>query len=752
MLALCILGYHSQVMAQEDFYSPDRVHEVRIYFHAGNWASLLDSLIEAGQGRITGDVMIDGYLYKDAGIRYKGYSSWNPGSAKNPFNIELDYKINNRNHDGFTKLKLSNVIHDPSFVREVLAYHIARKYMPASRAGFANVYVNDTLAGLYTNVESVDKGFIGRHFPSNDNCFFKGSPDQLQYPFGQNANLSYRGSDTSAYLPYYELESDTGWKSIVHLTDILNNDPEKVGTVLNVDQTLWMHAFNYVTLNLDSYIGYAQNYYMYQDDNGLFNPVPWDLNMSFGSFRNSDGSHHYLGLSIDELTVLDPLQHLTFSVSPRPLMTRLFENDTLRKMYLAHIRTIAEENLVSGEYYRLAGQWQAVVNVHVLADTNKFYSYADFLLNRDTTVGGSGGMLAYPGLKSLMEARISYLASYPGYSGAPVISDVTHDPPVPLRGQQCRFSVQVPGATSVMIYLRQHSRDVFTPMAMFDDGMHQDGMAGDGVFAVSVPVSGVNMQYYCYAENDSAAAFSPERAAHAFYTLQTRLISGDVVINEVKPPRCDVTEGAVRPHAWLELFNNTHEPVSLKGLCLSGSPENPFQWTFPDTVMPANTYLVVQPIEFQAGPEIAAAISLPAEGGQLRLITDEGILIDSVTYGLQSPGLSTGRYPNGYGPFVNMQPSKGLRNFYPVCPAAGLRIYPNPAQSRVYIEYDSQPGLAEVHVSDAQGLLVRSYSLAGSGLPGRQTCLIDLSGLPQGVYVISLSAKSHSIKSKFILL
>ncbi|HRY32601.1 MAG TPA: CotH kinase family protein [Bacteroidales bacterium] len=747
-----VFGHGNHAMAQMDFYSPEQVHEVRIYFHDQHWAHLLDSLIEAGQGRITGDVLIDGHLYKDAGIRYKGYSSWNPGSAKNPFNIELDYKINNRNHEGFTKLKLSNVIHDPSFVREVLAYHIARKYMPASRAGFANVYVNDTLAGLYTNVESVDKGFIGRHFPSNDNCFFKGSPAQLQYPFGQNANLSYRGSDTSAYLPYYELESDTGWKSIVHLTDILNNDPDQIGTVLNVDQTLWMHAFNYVTLNLDSYIGYAQNYYMYQDDLGLFNPIPWDLNMSFGSFRNSDGSNHYLGLSMDELIVLDPLQHLSFSVSPRPLMSRLFKNDTLRKMYLAHIRTIAEENFVNGEYYRLAAQWQDIADSYVMADSNKFYSYADFLLNLDTTVGGSGGLTAYPGIKSLMEARIAYLASYPGYQGAPVISDVTHDPQLPLRGQECLFNVRAPGAGVLTLFLRQSSREVFTPLEMFDDGLHQDELPGDGIFGVSVTVTGVVLQYYCYAENDSAGSFSPARAAFEFYNLQSRLVPGDVVINEIKAPACDVSEGAVRPLAWLEIFNNTRETVSLKGQWLSDSPDNPFQWPFPDTLMLAHAYLVLQPLEFQTGTEITADISLPAEGGQIRVNSESGTLIDSVIYGLQSPGLSTGRYPNGYGPFVKMQPSKGLRNFIPVYHSAGIRLYPNPAQNLMYIEYDGHPGVGEVNIFDAQGMLIRTLSLTGSGVAGRQTRMIDVSGLSRGVYLLTLNTLTSSHQSKFVLL
>ena len=77
---------------------------------------------------------------------------------------------------------------DPSFVREVLSYEIARKYMPASKANYANVYVNDTLIGLYTNVESVGGEFLEGHYNSSDNPFIKGNPETLNL-FGEKRCL-----------------------------------------------------------------------------------------------------------------------------------------------------------------------------------------------------------------------------------------------------------------------------------------------------------------------------------------------------------------------------------------------------------------------------------------------------------------------------------------------------------------------------------------------------------------------------------
>ena len=146
-------------ISQDSFYDIQHISEIRLNFTQTNWDATLDSLfLNYGEdGRLIGNISIDGNLLKNVGVRYKGYSSWNVDDKKSPFNVELEYTQNNRNYLGYTKLKLSNVIHDPSFIREVLSYEIARKYMPASKANFANIYVNDTLLGLYTNVESVDK-------------------------------------------------------------------------------------------------------------------------------------------------------------------------------------------------------------------------------------------------------------------------------------------------------------------------------------------------------------------------------------------------------------------------------------------------------------------------------------------------------------------------------------------------------------------------------------------------------------------
>ena len=80
----------------------------------------------------------------------------------------------------------------------------------------------------------------------------------------------------------------------------------QIETVLDVDRALWMLAFNNVLVNLDSYSGaFRQNYYLYKDQNDRFDPIVWDLNMSFAGFPGGTGGGAYTA------TTLDPMSNST---------------------------------------------------------------------------------------------------------------------------------------------------------------------------------------------------------------------------------------------------------------------------------------------------------------------------------------------------------------------------------------------------------------------------------------------------------
>ncbi len=186
-------------------------------------------MVSAGdEERLMGAVTINGQEFDSIGVRYKGNSSYSANQIKNPLNIKLDYIIDDQKIEGYGTLKLANVYKDPSFVREVLSYEIARKYFPSSQSNFANVYINGTHLGLYTNDQDVDKFFMQTHFNSDENARVKGEITGNVMPGDMGGVWEYFGTDSTDYYEKYAMESDYGWQELVWFLDTLNNSTDDI--------------------------------------------------------------------------------------------------------------------------------------------------------------------------------------------------------------------------------------------------------------------------------------------------------------------------------------------------------------------------------------------------------------------------------------------------------------------------------------------------------------------------------------------
>jgi len=732
----------TQVSAQAPFYANDSVHEVRFYFTQSNWDHLLDSFyVDGKEERLLAAITIDGTRYDSVGIRYKGFSSVSVSRQKNPFNVKLDY-IKNQEHQGIDKLKLSNVIQDPSFVRENLSYEIARKYMPASGANFIKLYINDNYWGVYTNVESVNKAFLRNHFGSSENAFFKANPESLNLT-GENCNLSNSpGTDSSNYTALYELRSDYGYSDLYDFIHILNTKPDSIEKVLNVDRSLWMHAFNYVLVNFDSYVGYAQNYYLYKDQNGQFNPVLWDLNQSFASFRLADASIHFNGFSIAQAKSMDPLlHHNNVSVYPRPLMRNLFNNQRYRKMYLAHIRTITEENFSNQAYKSRAQTMQNQIDSAVKNDPYKFYSYDHFKNNLNSTVTD---LVEYPGISDLMDNRTAYLKTYSGYNGSPTIQK----PSYTVSGNDLFINIEATSANNVFLFYRQNKNNLFTQIEMKDDGMNNDGTSSDGFYGVKLINQDENLQYYIYAENDSAGRFSPERAAYEYHTIDG---SVDLVINEIcASNETSYSDDQGQYDDWIELYNNTATDISLNGYYLSDKNTELLKWKFPNVSIPANGYLIVWADSDTLDSGLHANFKVSASGEGIYLSDSNKILIDDISFGQQVEDITFGRSPNGTGKFFTMKPTPNAYNNTVHFGNIGktkqnlISIYRNPADN--ILSFKNMPkGNSTIALYDLNGRLIQSNANISGDVQ------LDVSKIIPGMYILSILNNDFRQNIKLII-
>ena len=305
------------------------IRNIEIFFSQTNWDDSLDIYYANGLGdRLVADsILIDGIADQNVGIKYKGNSSYNVNNTKNPMNIKLDYINNGQSIDGYNVLKLSNGFKDPTLVREVLSYEIAREYMPSSKATYANVYINGNWNGIYTCIQSVDDDFTNEHFYERKGPFFKADNTNITVsgcPPGPLGILSYY-ADSNCYKRAYEIQSTNDWTQLGNFLDTLNNHFTEIETVMDIDRALWMMAFENLTVCLDGPINtIPHNFYLFQDNNGRFSPILWDMNMAFGTFTNGLPTP----IQNSDLQELDIFHSSTNNQNK--LTTQLFSNDRYR--------------------------------------------------------------------------------------------------------------------------------------------------------------------------------------------------------------------------------------------------------------------------------------------------------------------------------------------------------------------------------------------------------------------------------------
>ncbi|MBI2968510.1 MAG: CotH kinase family protein [Bacteroidetes bacterium] len=721
----------SFVFAQ-DFYSPGAIQKIEISFEQSNWDYILDTNKQGKDGYTLAKwVKINGVQFDSAGVKYKGNSSYKPNFVKNPLHIELDY-VKDQDYQGYKDIKLANGYHEPSFIREALTYSIVGKYMPASLSNFAQVYINGQYMGLYGNSEAVTKTFVDKHFFSNDYSFF--------FMDNVGGNLRYKGPDSSQYYFTYTIKSDYGWADLLNFCSTLKFNISAIENVLDVDRTLWMLALTNATVTLDSYIGQpSHNYYLYEDHNGRFNPIIWDLNGAFGIFNKSGVGAPLTGT---QMQTLSPNLHINDTMWP--LVKNVLGVPMFKRMYIAHMRTVIDENFSDSSYYYNALFHQAVIDTAFQSDPNAFYTYSEFLNNITATVVDSDGKVVI-GITELMEARKNYLYSTPEFQQAPPsVTNIQPSDTFPPLDSIVYLTAQVSNAASVFCGLRYSILEKFTRIQMFDNGLNGDGAAGDGVYGVQIAATSPEIHYYIYAENNTAGIFSPQRAEYEYYTLNSdysTVSAGEIVINEMMAVNGTTqANGLGNFNDWIELYNTTTDTILMDNLYLSDDAATPTKWQFPfGTKIFPNDYLMVWADDDILTGEHHSGFKLSGTGEQLILSYANGTVIDSISFPTQSTDVTYGRYPNGSGPFIYLTPTYDSVNMPLVSieelnSANGYILFPNPSNDgKVQVVSLYEP-ISNIEVYDFTGRKI----FARHAISTRKI-LMDVSIFGNGIYLIMVN-------------
>ena len=348
-------------------------------------------------------ISIDGISLENVGIKLKGNSSFGIPTDKKPFKIEFDEFIPDQFFDGLEKLVFNNNFKDPTMLREKLFYDFCKHAnIPAPRANFARVYMNDEYWGLYTMVDEIDKKYLNTLFSDNDGNLFKGDP---------SGDLVYYGDEKENYSSHYELKTNEevdDWTGLIDLIDRINNttDEEFYTSVSSKidDEDFYNHwAVDILFSNLDSYLGSGHNYYLYHEpESDEYKFIFWDANEAFGNFSNGIPQEYLSHLSLTYLPALP---------KRRPIIERALENDSMFLKYLEQVDLLIQHYFNPDFLFPIISEDSALIANAVYEDSKKQYSFEMFENNVVMNVEPMAGPMpmVIPGLKQFITERNQYL-------------------------------------------------------------------------------------------------------------------------------------------------------------------------------------------------------------------------------------------------------------------------------------------------------------------------------------------------------
>ena len=614
------------------------------------------------------------------------------------------------------------------------------------------LYINGNNWGIYPNIQQLNRDYSKEWFFSNKGTMWRADrPAGVGGPGGPGwgdgtAALNFLGADTATYKQYYILKSTdkaSPWDDLVQTCEVLNTTPlnsleSEVVEYLDLDRTLWFLASEIAFSDDDSYAFKGKmDYYLYWDlETGRMTPLEFDGN-SVMKTNTANWSVFYNETKVNY-----------------PLLNRLLAVPSIRQRYLAHMRTLVQEEMDPVSFNALVDQFDALISAGVQADPKKLYTNAQyttekqsiktFVLNHRTT------LLNHPEMGVVAPLILTVQMS----------TDTGVNWGTPIENESVSIQAAVtaqPGVAGVYVYFCPSLYGNFVKIEMLDDGQHQDGASNDGIFGAGLPgyATGTYVRFYVEAKSTNTAgtvSYAPVGAEHDVYYYQVSAPwapNRPVVINEIMASNTSTAaDEAGQYDDWIELYNLTSAPVDLSGYFLSDNPSKLDKWSFPSgTTIPANDYLIVWADEDGGQGPLHANFKLSSSGEALTLADAQGRLLDTLNFKQQLNDMGYARVPNGTGPFV-IQPPTFQANNKSVATTEPeqdnwLTVFPTVVDDYIRIDVPVSAGDVQARALDMQGKLVFEMALSASNR-------IALSHLPPGVYALNVVASGKNETRLFL--
>ncbi len=619
----------------QDLYDPGTLRTIELTFAQSNWFALLRNNYQS-QTEIAADLTMEGVTYPDVGVRIRGNTSYTrlpAGSEKVSLNISMDFTDPDLDLLGYNSLNLNNSFMDPTFCREVAYNNFVAQYIPNGRSNHVILTINGQNWGVYANVQQYNKDMLRDYFDDEDGMRIKCANN----PNGPG--LTYNGANQSGYTGY-EIKNDGGladpWSELIEVCDAVTNTSlanwEQIDEVFAIDPSIWSVVLENLFTDDDSYVNKGADFVLYR------NPV--------------DGRTHLLQTDGNEAWT-EPdwdLDH-NFNQSTKPVLSHVLDVPELRQRYMAHMRTALQE-FDWAQLGPILIAHRDLIDAEVQADPKKLYTYQQFLTNFNSSVivtgggGPGGGNRTRVGLEDFVDERELLLEAHPEIAApAPAISSVSHFPNAPSPADTVYITAQVSGpvvavASVELFYLP--APGPFQRVTMLDDGHSGDGVAGDGIYGVALPISassGQSVKYYVGAASAniySTLSFSPALTELDPAELTYTFGGAGLRITEYMYSASD--------GEYVELTNTSASTIDLTGWSFDDQSAIPgtFDLSGGGVIQPGSSIIVTDadPAAFATawslggttilGPTVDASLG---RNDQINIFDATGELVERLTYG-----------------------------------------------------------------------------------------------------------------------
>ncbi len=236
----------------------------------------------------------------------------------------------------------------------------------------------------------------------------------------------------------------------------------------------------------------------------------------------------------------------------------------------------------------------------------------------------------------------------------------------------------------------------------------------------------------------------------------------DLYINELMAKNEEViSDEAGEFDDWIELYNGSANAINLGGLFLTDNLDRKLKWRIPrtnteETILEAGEYKLLWMDDDIEQGLLHANFRLNASGEELALVqfsSNDTIVLDSISFGVQSSTSTYGQYEDGMGNWQYMKPTPNTTNELFATNTAdigpiinSIKVFPNPTSTILMVKLKPEISMSSIDMFNANGQLINSIVDINKH---RKT--IDISNLQTGTYLLRIHTDIGFFVNKFIV-